>query len=100
MDIESTTNNDTKMDDADVGPASLPTALPAPPRLPTFMPRVVSMAQRRPSLTLVCSNPTPSASRATVPNLRVVKMRKVVHSTPPSPPSIPPTGSTPIHRAA
>lgn len=98
MDIESTTDIE-MMDDTDVGPASKPTALPAPPLMPTFMPRVESLAEmRRPTLTLVCSNPTPSASRATVPNLRVVK--RIVQSTPPTPPSIPPTGSTPIRRAA
>jgi hypothetical protein len=70
--------------DDDAGPASLPTMLPAPPRMP--------------NLRLVVSNADahPLETRATMPALRLV------YGSRPSlpPPSIPPTGSTPIRRAA
>jgi hypothetical protein len=70
--------------DDDAGPASLPTMLPAPPRMP--------------NLRLVVSNADayPMETRATMPALRLV------HGSRPSvpPPSIPPTASTPIRRAA
>ncbi|MBX3231348.1 MAG: hypothetical protein KIT84_10420 [Labilithrix sp.] len=91
---DETTANEAKHGESN-GPASMPTALPAPPRMPTFMPRIVSIAAQRPTLKLVCSNPTPAPSRPTVPNLRVIYGKP---SRPP--PSIPPTGSTPIRRAA
>lgn len=98
MNIESTTANDTS--DEVSGPSSLPTALPGPPRMPTFMPLIVAASAQRPILTLVCSNPTPSASRATIPNLRVVKSVKTITRPSMPPPSLPPTGSTPIRLAA
>lgn len=91
------TTNETTHDKGGDASQAAPTALPAPPLMPTFMPRIVSLAAQRPALTLVCTNATPIPSRATVPHLRVLRGRP---STPPSPPSIPPTGSTPIRRAA
>lgn len=85
----------------DESPASLPTVLPAPPRLPTFVPQSIPASitgPRRPSLQLVAVNANPMQTRATVPALRLVRI--TCPSLPPPPPSIPPTGSTPIRRAA
>ncbi|MFO0740069.1 MAG: hypothetical protein U0270_29490 [Labilithrix sp.] len=100
MDTKDFDSNDfMACEDEDKGPASLPTTLPAPPRMPNFVPHSVSVSITAPRriLALVASNPTPNPmqTRATVPALRVLRGRP---SGPP--PSIPPTGSTPIRRAA
>ena len=87
------------------GPASMLTALPAPPRMPTFIPASVIVtahaSESRPGLVLVASNPHPNPmqTRATVPVLRRVRELGLGHPSAP-PPWIPPTGSTPIRRAA
>jgi hypothetical protein len=101
-----TTNFDSTLaSDDESGPASMPTTLPAPPRMPTFVPHAVSVSIMAPrqhgvqhGLRLVASNehPDPMQTRATVPALRLVHVSRP--SAPP--PSIPPTGSTPIRRAA
>jgi hypothetical protein len=96
MDTTNFGSNDFSCDDGE--PTSLPTVLPAPPRMPNFVPVSVRVTASRPRLALVASNPSPSPmqTRATVPALRLITVN---HPSAP-PPSIPPTGSTPIRRAA
>lgn len=82
-------------------PPSVSNAFPPPPKVPTFASRSVSMRAARRSLTLVANNPTPAQTSVTVPALRLVAQTpkvEVLETVPP--PSIPPTGSTPIRRAA
>ncbi len=85
--------------DEESGPTSLSTAFPAPPPMPRFVPQsvAVSIIAPRRSLSLVAVNPHPNPihTRATVPALRLVRGRPSM-----PPPSIPPTGSTPIRSAA
>ncbi|MBX3203720.1 MAG: hypothetical protein KF764_01565 [Labilithrix sp.] len=101
-------------DSAEDGPASaptilvevdahaLPTVLPAPPKLPTALGAWCAPPSVRPqirSLSLV-SDATHDSRRPTVraPAHRSRKILRIVRRS--SPPTIPPTGSTPMRRAA
>jgi hypothetical protein len=85
------------MDTTDSSTNVFDLVIPAPPRLPSFVPHSVSVAAPRRALVLVASNPTPAQTRATVPALRLIR---TIATLPSTPPSMPPTGSTPIRHAA